>query len=126
MKFSILRFITDENIDVEVKDFLREKGFDVFDIKEARLFSVLDEAILERSYQEKRIVLTQDSDFGTLIFRDKKPFCGLVYIRPGHVSPNTHIETLEAVLNADFDVNFPFIIVAENTELSVKIRLRQF
>ena len=74
MKFSILRFITDENIDVEVKDFLREKGFDVFDIKEARLFSVLDEAILESSYQEKRIVLTQDSDFGTLIFRDKKPF----------------------------------------------------
>ena len=82
--------------------------------------------LMKLFYQEKRIVLTQDSDFGTLIFRDKKPFCGLVYIRPGHVSPNIHIETLEAVLNADFDVNFPFIIVAENTELSVKIRLRQF
>ncbi len=126
MKFSTLRFITDENIDVEVKDFLREKGFDVFDIKEAKLFSLPDEAILARSFQEKRIVLTQDSDFGTLIFRDKKPFCGIVYIRPGHVSPNVHIETVEAVLNSDFDVNFPFMIVAENTELSVKIRLRQF
>ena len=48
MKFSTLRFITDENIDVEVKDFLREKGFDVFDIREAKLFSLLDEAILSR------------------------------------------------------------------------------
>jgi predicted nuclease of predicted toxin-antitoxin system len=78
MKFSTLRFITDENIDVEVKGFLRKKGFDVFDIKEARLFSSPDETILERSYEEKRIVLTQDSNFGTLIFRDKKPFCGIV------------------------------------------------
>ena len=74
MKFSTLCFTTDENIDVEVKDFLRQKRFDVFGIKEARLFGVLD----------------------------------------------------ETVLNADFNVNFPFIIVAENTESSVKIRLRQF
>jgi hypothetical protein len=33
-----LKYLTDENIDVELLEFLREQGFDVFDIKEARLF----------------------------------------------------------------------------------------
>ncbi len=30
-----LKYLTDENIDVELLEFLREQGFDVFDIKEA-------------------------------------------------------------------------------------------
>lgn len=34
-----LKYLTDENIDVELLEFLREQGFDVFDIKEARLFA---------------------------------------------------------------------------------------
>jgi hypothetical protein len=29
-----LKYLTDENIDVELLEFLREQGFDVFDIKE--------------------------------------------------------------------------------------------
>ena len=35
-----LRFLTDENIDIEVLHFLRAQGFDVFDIKEKALFQI--------------------------------------------------------------------------------------
>jgi predicted nuclease of predicted toxin-antitoxin system len=126
MSFSELQFITDENIDVEVKDLLRQNGFNVFDIKDERLFSMPDRAILELSYREKRVVITQDSDFGTLIFRDHVFFCGVIYLRPGHVSPHVHVETVQSILAENLKVKFPFIIVAENNENDIKIRFRQF
>jgi uncharacterized protein (DUF934 family) len=47
-----LKYLTDENIDVELLKFLRAQGFDVFDIKEARLFRLSDRKILEMAYQE--------------------------------------------------------------------------
>ena len=126
MNLSKLRFLTDENIDVEVLTFLREQGFDVFDIKEEALFQMPDEAILALSYQQNRVVISQDSDFGTLIFRDAALFYGVIYLRPGHVSPIVHIQTLKNIINTNFDVEIPFIIVGENNGDVIKIRIRSF
>ena len=42
MNLHEFKLLTDENIDNEVLIFLRDKGFDVFDIKEERLFSIPD------------------------------------------------------------------------------------
>jgi len=46
MSIHELRFLTDENIDKELVEFLRSGGFDVFDIKEEGLFRLSDVAIL--------------------------------------------------------------------------------
>ena len=54
------KLLTDENIDNEVLIFLRDEGFDVFDIKEERLFSIPDRNILEFAYQNQRVVISQD------------------------------------------------------------------
>ena len=119
-----LRFLTDENIDKELVLFLRAEGFDVFDIKEEGLFRLSDAAILELSFLQKRIVISQDSDFGKLIFRDGEFFHGIIYLRPGHQSSILHIETMRAIIEANFDFIIPFILVADNREGLVKIRLR--
>lgn len=121
-----LRFLTDENIDIEVLHFLREQGFDVFDIKEEALFQMPDDTILALSYQQNRVVISQDSDFGTLIFRDAALFYGVIYLRPGHVSPIVHIQTLKHILDANFAIETPFIIVGENNGNMIKIRVRSF
>ena len=71
MSIQEFRFLTDENIDAELVMILRSAGFDVFDIKEERLFRLSDAAIIEQSYLQQRVIISQDSDFGTLIFRDK-------------------------------------------------------
>jgi hypothetical protein len=42
MNLNQLKFLTDENIDLEILYFLRNEGFDVFDIKEEKLFSLSD------------------------------------------------------------------------------------
>ncbi|AEE49045.1 hypothetical protein Halhy_1147 [Haliscomenobacter hydrossis DSM 1100] len=120
------RFLTDENIDVELLDFLRENGYDVFDIKEERLFRLSDRAILEMAFLEQRVVISQDSDFGTLVFRDKVPFLGIIYLRPGHAIPETHVQTLKTIFETDPDISAPFLIVGENHGEKVKLRIRTF
>lgn len=96
----------------------------MFDIKEEGLFRLSDRAILELALTEQRVVISEDSDFGTLIFRDNLPFYGVIYLRPGHESPEFHVETFAGILNSNVDCSIPFILVAENTGEYVRIRLR--
>lgn len=122
MKLQFFKFLTDENIDIEA---LREGGCDVLDIKESSLWGMDDFDILQKAYSEKRVVITQDSDFGTLIFRDHAEVFGVMYLRPGHASPDVHVETTKAIFQSDLNFEAPFILVAENNNGVVKIRLRQ-
>ncbi|MBC7777604.1 MAG: DUF5615 family PIN-like protein [Phycisphaerae bacterium] len=124
MTFIDLQFLTDENIDRELVVFLRSLGLDVFDIKEEELFRLPDEEILFLSVKHRRVVISQDSDFGTLIFRDGHPLHGVIYLRPGHESPSFHLQTLSAILDAGLEISIPFIMTAENNGESVRIRLR--
>ena len=87
MKLTDGAFLTDENVDAAVVAWLRERGLEVFDIKEAGLFGWLDEEILERAFEQKQVIISQDSDFGTLVFRDGARFYGIVYLRPGMKIP---------------------------------------
>jgi len=124
MTLQDFRLLTDENIDAEVVDFLRREGFDVLDIKENRWFSLPDKSILEVATKENRATVSQDSDFGTLVFKDELPFIGIIYLRPGHYSAHVHIQTLKAILSAPLEINYPFILVGEHHQTQVKIRLR--
>jgi len=103
---------------------LRNEGFTVKDVKEEKLIGSSDRKLLSISHQEKLVVLTQDSDFGKMIFTDKVDFVGIIYLRPGHFNPEFHKITFTKLLQAKLDIQPPFIIVAENRNGKVKIRLR--
>ena len=126
MNWNSFKFLTDENIDNEVFLLLKSFGFDVFDIKAESLFGMSDQAILEKAFIENRIIVTQDSDFGTMIYRDQIDFYGLIYLRPGHNSL-LHVQTLKTLfLSFPHEVITPFVLVAENANDTVKFRYRQF
>ena len=124
MKIQEFRFLTDENIDKELVDFLLLQNFDVWDIKATGNLGLSDHEILNISFQEQRVIISQDSDFGKLIFQEKFPFWGLIYLRPGHYNYQIHIETLQALLDAQMNFECPFILVAEHHENVIKFRLR--
>ena len=119
-----MKFISDENIDSEVVSFLRKAGYDVFDIKENNLFGTEDKLILELSLDKERIILSQDSDFGTLVFKEKLPFYGIIYLRPGHVTPSFHIKSLQTAILYLNQCNPPFIMIVEHSVENIKIRIR--
>jgi predicted nuclease of predicted toxin-antitoxin system len=124
MKFQELQLFTDENIDTEFLGYLRSKGFNVFDIKENNLSGSMDDVLLALSYEQNRVIITLDSDFGTLIYRDNHPFLGIIYLRPGHFKTEYHIAIWESLMKLDIDLITPFIMVLEQDKLGIKLRLK--
>jgi predicted nuclease of predicted toxin-antitoxin system len=118
-------FITDENIPPKVVAYVRSIGINVLDIVEQGLASTSDAEIIQLAVDTNRIILTQDSDFGTFFFKEGFRPTGIVYIRPGHVKSADLIKIIDSLLGVELEVKIPFIIVAELVADKVKIRLRE-
>jgi predicted nuclease of predicted toxin-antitoxin system len=117
--------LCDENIHPEVVTALAAQGKDVRAAVAEGLGGRPDEAILRFAHHRGRVVLTHDADFGVLAVRDGVPYVGIVYLRPGHISPVFVLDMLAAIESAPItDVTPPFMIVAERRGETVRIRIR--
>ena len=104
MKFHDYSLLTDENIDPAVVSFLRRSRFDVLDVVEARLIGSTDRSLLQLAVSEGRVVVTHDSDFGTLAIRQTAPVIGIIYLRPGHIDSQFTIDSIQALLNQSLEL----------------------
>jgi predicted nuclease of predicted toxin-antitoxin system len=85
MSTPALRFLADEGCDFAVVRALRNVGFDVVAVCEIMPRST-DSDILNLSHAESRVLLTEDKDFGWLVFVSHADSAGVVLIRfPGNV-----------------------------------------
>lgn len=124
MKVFDFPLLADENVHPDVIVFLRAAGSDVQSIFEQGKLGLPDTQVLQKATETGRVVLTHDSDFGGLALMGTQ-FIGIIYVRPGHIRANFTIKTLEAIRDNAPDVEPPFILVAERTGDTVKIRVRQ-
>ena len=117
--------LADENVHPDVIAYLRQQECNVRSVVEDDLIGQSDRTVLCAAYADGRVVLTHDSDFGTLVITQDEPFVGIIYLRPGHIRAEFTIQTLRTIDAQALDVQSPFIIVAEQKDRSVKIRTRQ-
>jgi predicted nuclease of predicted toxin-antitoxin system len=75
-----MKFLADENVEKPVVDWLRKNGFDVLFVTEFAKSSTDDE-LLERAKRDSRILLTNDKDFGELVFLQRKSSAGVILMR---------------------------------------------
>ena len=75
-----MKLIADEGVDKPIVDALRNHGFDVLYILEDYR-SADDDFIPALSDSLNAVLLTQDKDFGELVFRLKRAHFGVVLIR---------------------------------------------
>jgi predicted nuclease of predicted toxin-antitoxin system len=75
-----VRFLADECCAEGLVNALRADGHDVLYVLEA-MRGATDDVILERAYSENRILLTDDKDFGELVYRLGRPARGVVLLR---------------------------------------------
>jgi predicted nuclease of predicted toxin-antitoxin system len=116
--------LADENIHPDVIVFLRKIGLNVDSVAEQGKFGLPDIQVLQQATESNRVVLTHDSDFGGMAVFGAI-FTGIIYLRPGHIQADFTIKTLEAIRDNAPEVRSPFILVAERTGDTVKIRVRQ-
>src|SRR5205809_7602530 len=92
-----MNLLADEGIDKPIVDALRTAGFDVIYILETNA-GADDDFILSLANTEKRILITQDKDFGELVFRLKQVHYGVILIRLHGYSATLKAEITTAVL----------------------------
>ncbi len=120
MKLGEIKILTDENISPKVVVFLKEQKIDVLDTKEQNWYGKEDEELLEIAYQEKRFVLTHDSDFGTLAINEGKPYYGLIYLRLRNVAPSNIIKIYKKLLQLETPLFPQTILVVEDTRIRIR------
>ncbi len=116
----MLRLLIDESTGRKVARALAESGFDVLYVADV-MRGAGDEKILQFAEQEKRILVTNDKDFGELVFRLMKPVTGVIFLRLASDVPQKRIEVLSKVIQ-NFQGKFigHFIVANE-----YKIRVRK-
>ncbi|NOT29481.1 MAG: DUF5615 family PIN-like protein [Planctomycetes bacterium] len=119
-----LALLADENLHPEVVRSLVEREVDIVSAAQVGLSGAGDVAILRRAVAEKRVVVTHDRDFGTLAIRAGEPFFGIVYLRPGDISPARVLAMLEAIHASKAGLAPPFLVVAHRRRNTVRIRVR--
>jgi len=75
-----MNFLADESCAWPVLRVLREAGHDVVAISEVAR-GAADEQVLERALNEKRVLITEDRDFGELVYARGRPSAGVILIR---------------------------------------------
>jgi predicted nuclease of predicted toxin-antitoxin system len=75
-----VRLVADESCDFSIVIGVRSAGHDVVSITET-MSGVDDEKVIELARSERRLLLTEDKDFGQLVFAATKENSGIILIR---------------------------------------------
>jgi len=111
------KFLVDESVGAKVSEKLKQMGFDAVSVIES-MQGAEDLTIVRKAMEEKRIIITNDKDFGWLVTLYKSP--GIILLRLKEDSVENRIRIIKHILEKYGDVVFGNIIIA--TEKRVRVR----
>jgi len=99
-----MKFLVDNALSPNVAQELREAGHDVVHVRDYEMQSAADEEIFERAHNEGRIIVSTDTDFGTLLAlrQEKKP--SVILMRNPQKRPTSQVRLLLANLTSLQDI----------------------
>lgn len=75
-----MKWLVDECTGPTVGRWLREQGYDVYSVGEQSP-GWTDKEVLTHALRENRVILSNDKDFGELVFKNHFSHCGIVLMR---------------------------------------------
>lgn len=121
----VLSFFADENVPTELIGWIKSNGYEISSVIEENLQGSSDISIIEKCLVSKKIILTQDNDFGKLIFTSSISFYSVIYLRPGHFDGSFHIPTLKSILKNQELIEMRTLIIGQRTGNKIKIRIKK-
>src|SRR5438046_377117 len=111
-----MKFLLDENADLRLADRLRDLGHDVKSVAADFDYSLPDAQVLSIAHQEQRVLITNDKDFGELVFRLLQPHAGVILFRlPYGATLTTKLDRLDHVLARHTEELEQFLVVPERS-----------
>ena len=106
--------LADESVERRIILFFRDLGFDIKSISET-CPSVKDDFVLKIAFEEARILITNDKDFGYMVIKQKKSHKGVVLLRFSTEDVSKKISFLKKIMN-EFDFKSfqkQFVVISE-------------
>jgi predicted nuclease of predicted toxin-antitoxin system len=97
-----MRFLADENVDSQIVSALRGAGHEVAYVAELEP-GISDDQVLELAKRTGSLLLTEDKDFGELVFRMRRQTYGVILIRLAGLSSQEKVEIVGAIIIAHPD-----------------------
>jgi predicted nuclease of predicted toxin-antitoxin system len=117
-----MRFLLDQSTDARLIVHLTERGHDATRVAKDYPHGLTDTQVLAIAHAESRILITDDRDFGELVFRLGHSHAGVIYLRLGsYADLDSRIARLDDVLASHTDELDQFLVVNPRT---VRIRRR--
>jgi predicted nuclease of predicted toxin-antitoxin system len=114
-----MRFLVDASSDARLVAHLRNLGHDVTRVGTDHPGTLKDPEVLAIAVAEQRILITDDRDFGELVFGRRQPHTGVIYFRLSTTRFVVRRDRLDYVLASYSDELDQFLIV---TEYDVRVR----
>jgi predicted nuclease of predicted toxin-antitoxin system len=109
-----MKFLVDENVRRSAVEWLRGQGYDVVYVAE-NYAQLEDEKILKVAHQQNRILITNDKDFGNLVFHQRLASHGVILFRLFREDKQKFVAILEILLEKyAHKLEDNFIIVSED------------
>lgn len=109
-----MKFIVDECTGDTVAKWLKMSGYEVYSVYTENK-GAEDEWILEKVIKENWIVITNDKDFGKLVFKSGKGHRGVIILRLQRESTENKIETIKKIFETcQQRLSDSFIVASED------------
>ena len=116
-----MRFLADENIPLKTIEALKEKRINIVSILDSAQ-GLEDEHVLSRAYEQDRILITFDKDFGELAFRMRARSKGIILLRFTPTSPEDLSRRIESLISTGMPIENHFIVVTKDTIRVIPLR----
>ncbi len=113
-----MRFLADESCDFAVVRALRANEHDVLAVSEVTTRSV-DSELIEQARRENRILLTEDKDFGWLVFASHANSAGVILIRYPSTARVTLAETITRLVTEQGDQLIGAFVVVQPGQIRI-------
>ena len=108
-----MKFLVDECTGPAVAEWLSQKGFDVYSVYSQHR-GMRDEDVLNKANAEDYILITNDKDFGEMIYRQQRPHKGVIFLRLSDERYSNKIRLIDSLLENYLDrLANSFVVVTE-------------
>ncbi len=109
-----MKFLLDESAEYRLAASLADQGHDVTAIAHDYPHSLTDVEVITIAHDEQRILITNDRDFGELVFRHRMQHCGVILFRLPSGHTDQKLDALRELLTSHADRLDQFIVVGQS------------